>query len=88
MLISPIVVELCPGQDFLKGEIIKKWGLSELGFFCTALIPNEIFLPTKFHVDISDSFSYFPGQNFSKRGDNSKMGLIRVMVLLHCTSTQ
>jgi hypothetical protein len=53
MLISSIILELCPGQDFSK-----RGDNSELWFFCTALSPNEIYLPTKFRVDIS--YNYVP----------------------------
>jgi hypothetical protein len=36
--------------------ITSKLGKAELRFLSTALLPNEVYLPTKFHVDISNSF--------------------------------
>jgi hypothetical protein len=52
MLIYLIVLKLCPEQYFLKGEIIQKWCKTEICFFRTALLLSEIYLPTKYHVDI------------------------------------
>jgi hypothetical protein len=39
-----------------KRAITKKFGKAEFKFLCTAYLPIEIYLPAKFHVDIS----YFP----------------------------
>jgi hypothetical protein len=61
MLIYLIVLELCPGQSS-KGEneqraITPKLGKkSELWFFYNSHLLNEIYLPTKFHVDTSCCF--------------------------------
>jgi hypothetical protein len=56
-VISLILLELCLDKCFLKGEIIQQWDGTELWFFFTfALLPNEIYLPTRFHVDISYNF--------------------------------
>jgi hypothetical protein len=56
MLISLIVLELCPEQSSkCKNEqraITPKLGKTEICFFGNALLFNEIFLPTKFRVDI------------------------------------
>jgi hypothetical protein len=56
----PLVVsELCHSQSS-KSEneqrTITQLGNTELWFFCTALLSNEIYLPTKFHVVISYTF--------------------------------
>jgi hypothetical protein len=60
MLICLIVLELCPGQSSKcknkQKAIILKLGKVELLFFCTAHLLNEIYLPTKFYVDISCCF--------------------------------
>jgi hypothetical protein len=64
MLISLVVLELFPGQDFLKGVIIRKLGKTELCFFCTALFLND--LPTKFDVDISYNFRVISQIKFKK----------------------
>jgi hypothetical protein len=54
MLISFIVLELCPGQSSKSTNkqraIIQAIGKAELRFLCTAHLLNEIYLPTKFHV--------------------------------------
>jgi hypothetical protein len=54
-LISLIVLELCPGQRSKSKNrqraIIK--GKAELQFLCIAHLLDEIYLPTKFHVDTS-----------------------------------
>jgi hypothetical protein len=39
-----------------KGAISPKLGKTERWFLCNALLLNEIYLPTKFFVDISCSF--------------------------------
>jgi hypothetical protein len=64
ILISLIVSELCPGQSS-KGKneqraITQKLGKAELGFLNTAHLPNNIYLPTKFHDDTSCCYSYVP----------------------------
>jgi hypothetical protein len=60
MLISLIVLELCPVQSSkCKNEqraITPKFGKTALWFFCTALLLNEICLPTKVNVDTSCCF--------------------------------
>jgi hypothetical protein len=60
MLISLILLELCPGQSSKcknkQRVIIQKIGMAELRFLCTAHLLNEIYLPTKFHVDNYYSF--------------------------------
>jgi hypothetical protein len=60
MFISLIGSELCPKQSskckIKQWAITPKLGKTELWFFCTAILPNEIYLPTKFHVDISYKF--------------------------------
>jgi hypothetical protein len=60
MLISLKVLELCPGQmsksKYKQRAITSKQGKAELWFFRIALLPNETYLPTKFHVDISYNF--------------------------------
>jgi hypothetical protein len=60
MLISLIVLELCPGQSpKCKNEqraIIQKLDKAELRLLCTAHQLNEIYLPIKFHIDTSYSF--------------------------------
>jgi hypothetical protein len=54
------VSELCHRQSSkFKNEqraITPKVGKAKLRFFYTALLFNEINLPTKFHVDISNGF--------------------------------
>jgi hypothetical protein len=58
MLISLIVIELCPGQSSkcsnAQRAITPKLGIIVM-VFCIAFLPNELCLPTKFHVDISYS---------------------------------
>jgi hypothetical protein len=44
--------------------ITPKIGKIELWFFCTALLFNEIYLPTEFHVDISYSIRVISGTKF------------------------
>jgi hypothetical protein len=39
-----------------KGQSLKKLGNAELRFFCTSDLLNEIYLHTKFHVDISYTY--------------------------------
>jgi hypothetical protein len=57
MLISFVLLELCPGQSLkCKNEQTPKLGNTELWFFYNILLLNEIYLPTKFYVDISYSF--------------------------------
>jgi hypothetical protein len=57
ILISLIVSELCPGQSSkCKNEQrapTSKLGKADLWFLYNALLLNEIYLHTKFHVDIS-----------------------------------
>jgi hypothetical protein len=56
---SFILSELCPGQyskfKYEQMAINPKSRQGRVMFFSTALLPNEIYLPTKFHVDISYS---------------------------------
>jgi hypothetical protein len=60
MLITLIVLELCPGQSSKcknkQRAIIHKLGKTELWFLSTAHLLNEIYLPTRFHVDTSCCF--------------------------------
>jgi hypothetical protein len=60
MLIYFIVLELCPGQSSKsKNEqraITPKLENAELLFLCTEHLTYEIYLPKKFHVDISNNF--------------------------------
>jgi hypothetical protein len=42
-----------PGHKKEQRKITPKLGKAELWFLCTAHLLNEIYLPTKFHVDIS-----------------------------------
>jgi hypothetical protein len=60
ILIPLIVLELCPAQSSKSTNkqraIIQNLGKEELRFLCTAILLNEIYLPTKFHVDTSYSF--------------------------------
>jgi hypothetical protein len=60
MLITLIVLELCPRQSSKsKNEqraIIQKLGIAELQFLSTANLLNEIYLSAKFHVVNSYSF--------------------------------
>jgi hypothetical protein len=80
MLISLIVLELCPGQSSkCKNEqraITPKLDKTELWFFCTALPVNEIYLPTKIHVNISYSLKLMSQTKFKwlecTKGNNSK----------------
>jgi hypothetical protein len=91
MLISLIVLQLCPGQDFSKRGDNSKMRLTELWFFCIVLLLNEIYLSTMFHVDISYGFRVMFQPKFKElkltKGDNSNIRQKRVMVLVHCTST-
>jgi hypothetical protein len=77
MLIPVIVLELCPGQSS-KGKnkqwaIIQKLGKVELWLLCTAHLLNEIYLPTKFHVDTSRF--YVPEKNSGQTDRRTKRGL-------------
>jgi hypothetical protein len=60
LLIPLVVLLLCPGQSSkCKNEqraITPKLGKVELWFFCTALLLNEIYQPTKFLVYTSCCF--------------------------------
>jgi hypothetical protein len=54
-------------QTKFKNEqraITPKLGKAELRFFCTALLSNEINLPTKFHVDTSNGFRFMSHTKF------------------------
>jgi hypothetical protein len=55
MLITLIVLEICPGQSSKcknkQRAIIQKLGKTELRFLYTAHLLNEIYLPTKFYVE-------------------------------------
>jgi hypothetical protein len=55
-----IASELNPGQiskcKYEQRAITPKLGKAEIPLLGTAQLPNEIYLPTKFHVDISYSF--------------------------------
>jgi hypothetical protein len=55
-----MVSEPFPGQSSKcknkERAITPKLGKAELQFLCTALLSNEMYLPTKFHVDIFYSF--------------------------------
>jgi hypothetical protein len=96
MLISLIILELCPGQSSKfqneQRKITPKLGKTELWFFNNALLRNEISLPTKFHVDISYTFKIMSRTKFKvltwTKGNNSKNRQGRVTVLMHCTPTQ
>jgi hypothetical protein len=71
MLIPFIILELCPGQSSKctnKQKVtIQVLGKAELWFVCTAHPLNIIYLPTKFHVDSSCSFSYVPDKVQSEK---------------------
>jgi hypothetical protein len=54
-----------PDKIFLKREINKNLGETEW-LFGTALLFHEIFLPTKFHVDISYNFRVMSQTKFKK----------------------
>jgi hypothetical protein len=70
MLISLIVLEFCPGQDFSIRGIIKKPGKIELWFFDTALPLNALFYCIKFQQLISKGFlSYAPDKTTDGRTD-------------------
>jgi hypothetical protein len=43
------------GQDISKIVDHPKMELNRVVFFCTVFLPNEINLPGKFHVDISNN---------------------------------
>jgi hypothetical protein len=54
------IIELCPGKNSkCKSEeraITRKIDKVVFRFFSIAVLSNEIYLPTKFNVDISNSF--------------------------------
>jgi hypothetical protein len=58
VFISRMVLYLYSGQcskcKKLQSAITSKLGKTESWFFCTALLLNEIYLPTKCHVDAYD----------------------------------
>jgi hypothetical protein len=56
-----IVLKLCPGHNSKNEQkaITPKLEI-ELRFFCTALLPNDIYLPTKFLVNTPSFLSYVP----------------------------
>jgi hypothetical protein len=68
ILIALSVLELCPGQSSKctnkHRAIIQKLGKAELRFLCTTHLLNEIYLPTKFHVDTSYSFRVMSWSKF------------------------
>jgi hypothetical protein len=69
-MISLTVSELCPGQNSkCKNEqraITPKLDKAVFRFFSIAVLSNEIYLPTKFHVDISNSFRVMPRTKVKK----------------------
>jgi hypothetical protein len=73
MLIALMVSELCPGQSSkCKNEqrtITTKFGMAEFKFLCTAHLPIEVSLPTKFDVDISCSFRVISRTIFFLKGE-------------------
>jgi hypothetical protein len=60
MLISLKILELCSGQSLKykneQREITPKLSKTEVRLLCTALLLNEIYVPYKFHVDISYNY--------------------------------
>jgi hypothetical protein len=50
-----------------------KLGKAKLWYFCTAFLPNEIYLPTKFHVDISNSIRVMPGQKSNCKNERREI---------------
>jgi hypothetical protein len=82
LLIPLMVSELCPRQSSKckneHGAITTKFGNAEFKFLYTAHVPIEIYLPTKFHVDISCSFTVIFVQDFFKKGDTSFIGQNKV----------
>jgi hypothetical protein len=88
MLIS-LNLKLCPGQSsnckIEQKAITPKLGQTELRFFSTALLFNELYPSTKFHVDISYSFRVISRTKFKvliwPKGNNFKIRQDRVMVL-------
>jgi hypothetical protein len=77
MLISLIVLELCPRQNFsIRGENLKM-RLNRVMVLSTALLLTEIYLPTMFHLDISYSFRVMFRIKFKvlklTKGNNSKI---------------
>jgi hypothetical protein len=48
--------------------ITPELGKAELWFLCTAHLPIEIYLPTKFHVDISYSFTTMSWTRYFLKG--------------------
>jgi hypothetical protein len=92
MLISLIVLELCSRQrSKCKNEhraITTKFGKAEFKFSCTANLPIEIYLPTKFHVDISCSFRVISQTRFFLKGEIiKKLGKSELWDFF-CTFTQ
>ena len=58
MLVSFVVTEICSAQNLsMKKQwaITFKSGSGGLWFLCSALLPNEIYRPLKFHLSIRNS---------------------------------
>jgi hypothetical protein len=60
----------------------------KLWFMCTAHLPIEIYLLTKFHVDFFYNFRDMSRTRFFYKRRNLKSGHNSVMVLWHCTPSQ
>jgi hypothetical protein len=88
MLITPIVLELCPGQTSKcknkQRAIIQVLDKADLRFLCTAHLLNEIYLPTKIHVDTSDSFRQSSKFKNKQRAIIQKLGKAELQFL--CTA--
>jgi hypothetical protein len=76
MLMSLIVLELCPGQCLqCKNEqkaITPKVCKTELWFFYTAPLHNEIYLPTRFHADTSCCFKVMSRTRIADRRSDER----------------
>jgi hypothetical protein len=59
-------------QHKVQSAILQNLGKEELHFFCTALQMNKIYLPTKFHVDISYSFRVMSRTKFIQSVEMNK----------------
>jgi hypothetical protein len=71
MLISLIVLELCPRQDFSKRGDNSKMELNRV-MVLLQFLPNDVYLPTKFHVDISNNQRVMFRTKFSVKMNKGK----------------
>jgi hypothetical protein len=92
--IPPMVLQLCPGhvqsEKYEQRSITLKLEKAQICFFCTAILPNENYILTKFQVDIFYSTWVMSRTKFKvlrwTKDNTIRQGKTTVTVHLHCTS--